>query len=61
MFGTELLNAHQLATALGIGDTTLFKIIKKENNHGEPCPVHQLAPGCRKYYRLSEVKQWLLN
>lgn len=61
MFGTELLNARQLAEALGVGNTTLFKIIKQKNNRGESCPVHQLAPGCRKYYDLKEVKQWILN
>lgn len=61
MYGTELLNAHQLAQALGVGNTTIFKMLKQKNNQGRTCPVHQLAPGCRKYYRLEEVKKWLLN
>ena len=29
MFGTEFKNARQLAKALGIGNTTLFKMLKK--------------------------------
>lgn len=61
MFGTEFKNARQLAAALGISNTTLFKMLKKKNSHGQSCPVHQLAPGCRKYYKVDEVKRWLMN
>lgn len=59
MYGTDLLNARQLAKELGIGNTTLFKMLKQKNNEGATCPTHQLAPGFRKYYRLDEVKEWL--
>lgn len=61
MYGIDLLNANQLAKELGIGNTTLFKMLKKKNSHGQSCPVHQLTPGCRKYYKLDEVKRWLMN
>lgn len=61
MYGNELLNARQLAQALGVSNTTIFKMLKQKNNKGLRCPVHQLAPGCRKYYQLNEVKEWLLN
>lgn len=59
MFGDDLINARQLAKALNISNTTLFKLLKRQNSAGEKCPVHQLAPDCRKYYRLEEVRQWL--
>ncbi|MCC4482789.1 hypothetical protein [Limosilactobacillus reuteri] len=61
MFGENLLNAKQLAKKLGVGNTTVFKLLKQKNNSGQACPVHQLAPGCRKYYIFDEVKQWLMN
>lgn len=61
LYGTDLLNATMLAKKLGIGTTTLYKMMKKTNSRGEHCPVHQLAPGCRKYYVLDEVKSWLLG
>lgn len=54
MFGTELLNARQLAKELGISYTYFFKLKKSG------CPYHQLGEQGRKYYILSEVQEWLL-
>lgn len=61
MYGTDLLNAKQLAQELKVCNTTLFKILKQTNQKGEVCPVHQLGSNGRKYYVLAEVRQWLLN
>lgn len=54
MFGTELLNARQVAKELGISYTYFFKLRKNG------CPYHQLGEQGRKYYILSEVQEWLL-
>ena len=54
MFGTELLNARQLAKELGISYTYFFKLKKSG------CPYNQLGEQGRKYYILSEVQEWLL-
>ncbi len=54
MFGTELLNARQVAEKLGISYTYFFKIRKGG------CPYHQLGNQGRKYYVLKEVQDWLL-
>lgn len=54
MFGTELLNARQVAEKLGISYTYFFKIRKSG------CPYHQLGNQGRKYYVLKEVQDWLL-
>lgn len=56
MFGTQLLNARQVAQKLGISYTYFFKMLKK----GENCPYHQLGQDGRKYYILDEVENWLL-
>ena len=53
MFGTELLNARQIAEELGISYTYFFKLIKNG------CPYHQLGDQGRKYYVLKEVQEWL--
>ena len=55
MFGTELLNARQMADELGISYTYCFKLIKNG------CPYHQLTERGRKYYLPAEVKQWLTS
>ncbi|WP_318630206.1 helix-turn-helix transcriptional regulator [Limosilactobacillus reuteri] len=60
LYGTNLLNARQLASALNVCNTTLFKMLHQTNRDGEHCPYHQLGSG-RKYYVLEEVQQWLLN
>ncbi len=54
MFGTELLNARQVAKELGISYTYFFKLRKNG------CPYHQLGNQGRKYYVLKEVQDWLL-
>lgn len=54
MFGTELLNARQIAEELGISYTYFFKLIKNG------CLYHQLGDQGRKYYVLKEVQEWLL-
>lgn len=54
MFGTELLNARQVAKELGISYTYFFKLRKNG------CPYHQLGERGRKYYILREVQEWLL-
>lgn len=54
MFGTELLNARQVAKELGISYTYFFKLRKNG------CPYHQLGEQGRKYYILREVQEWLL-
>ena len=59
MFGTEWLNARQLAVALGVSYTTLFKLLKVTNTSGERCPFHRMTQHSRKYYSLDEVKKWL--
>ena len=61
MYGTKLINARQLADALGVCNTTLFKMLKQINQRGDPCPFHQLGPNSRKYYVLDEVQQWLVQ
>ena len=61
MFGTEWLNARQLASALGVSYTTLFKLLKVTNSSGNHCPFHQMTRHSRKYYSLDEVKNWLKN
>lgn len=35
MFGENLLNAKQLAKKLGVGNTTVFKLLKQKNNSGQ--------------------------
>lgn len=54
MFGTELLNARQVAKELGISYTYFFKLRKNG------CSYHQLGNQGRKYYVLKEVQDWLL-
>ena len=61
MYGTKLINARQLADALGVCNTTLFKMLKQRNQRGDPCPFHQLGPNSRKYYVLDEVQQWIVK
>lgn len=53
MFGTDLLNAQQMAKRLGVSYTYFFKLIKNG------CPYRQLTPNGRKYYLPSEVESWL--
>jgi len=57
MFGTQFLNAQQIAQKLGISYTYFFKVLKRGGN----CPYHQLGNDRRKYYVLEEVEHWLLE
>lgn len=61
MYGTNLLNARQLAAKLQVCNTTFFKTLHQQNNKGDYCPYHQLGPHSRKYYVLEEVQAWLLH
>lgn len=53
IFGSEILNAKQLAEKLGISRNYLLKMV----NSG--LPYHQLGEESRKYYIFDEVEDWL--
>lgn len=49
------LNATQLCKKMGISAPYLNKMIK------QGCPYHQMIKGGQKYYRLSEVIDWIYH
>lgn len=55
MFGEKVLNGKQVATALGISQGYLYKLL------ASGLPYHQLDEHSRKYYVLNEVEEWLLT
>lgn len=53
MKASNILNATQLCSHLGISYAYLNQLIK------QGCPYHQLVPNGRKYYLLPEVIRWV--
>jgi Mor family transcriptional regulator len=60
---TELLNRQELAQALNMSSTTLWRVIRSNQafarkNKLKNCPIHQNYAGGRKYYLADEVEKW---
>lgn len=58
------LNKKELAKALGMSSTTLWRCLNSAKKKAkklklEKLPSHCFYPGGRKYYYLSEVQIWL--
>ena len=58
------LNRKALAEALGMSETTLWRVIKSNQatarvNKLKKCPTHRNYAGRRKYYLASEVQAWI--
>ena len=58
------LNRKALAEALGMSETTLWRVIKSKQatarvNKLKKCPTHRNYAGGRKYYLASEVQAWI--
>lgn len=51
MFGSDLLNATQLANALGVSVSTVYKFRKAG------LPYYVIGSG-RKYYKLADFENW---
>lgn len=63
-FKEEKLNKKELAKALGMSSTTLWRCLTSAKRTAkklklEKLPSHCFYPGGRKYYYLSEVQIWL--
>jgi predicted DNA-binding transcriptional regulator AlpA len=60
----EKLSKKQLAEALGMSSTTLWRCLNSAQANAkkfklEKLPVHSNYPGGRKYFYLVEVQNWL--
>ncbi|CAM2911850.1 MULTISPECIES: helix-turn-helix transcriptional regulator [Lactobacillus] len=60
----QKLSKIELAKALGVSPTTLWRILKSneskaKKNKMPKCPKHKNYTGGRYYYLLSEVQEWL--
>ncbi|WP_223896153.1 hypothetical protein [Lactobacillus huangpiensis] len=60
----NLLNRRALAKALGLSETTLWRVIKSNQeiarqNKLRKCPTHRNYAGGRKHYLVDEVQSWL--
>lgn len=60
----NLLSKKALAEALGMSQTTLWRVFKTNQslarkNKLRACPVHKSYANGRKYYLAEEVQQWL--
>lgn len=59
----EFLNRTELAHALNISPTTLWRVMKSNQSFARKnklrnCPIHQNYTGGRKYYLADEVEKW---
>ncbi len=60
----ERLNKKQLAKAMGMSTTTLWRCLNSASQIAkkaklEKLPAHSFYPGGRKYFYLTEIQNWL--